>query len=34
MNDARTRKPEGGKLTATHEGKIKRIFQEAFTTDF
>jgi hypothetical protein len=26
MNDACTREPEGGKLTATHEGEIKRNF--------
>ncbi len=34
MNDACTRKPEGGKLTAIHGGEIKTIFKEIFTTDF
>ena len=42
MNDACTRKPEGGKLTATHGGEIKRnknfydgfLSYNGFITDF
>ena len=30
MNDACTRKPEGGKLTATHGGEIIRIYNGFF----
>jgi hypothetical protein len=28
MNDACTRKPEGGKLTATHGGEIERFLKK------
>jgi hypothetical protein len=34
MNDACTRKPEGGKLTATHEGKIKEFLKNVLQRIF